>query len=68
MFTRSLFGTEDIEAQHRILTELSRLVDQGIIRSTLAENFGVISSANLRRAHELIETNHARGKIVLEGF
>lgn len=68
MFTRSLFGTDDIEAQHRILTEVSRLVDQGIIRSTLAKNFGVISSANLRRAHALIETSHAHGKIVLEGF
>jgi hypothetical protein len=34
----------------------------------LGEHFGVINAANLRRAHELLESGKAKGKIVLEGF
>ena len=68
MFTRSMFGTADIEAQGALLDEVSRLVDAGTLRSTLAEEFGPISAANLRRAHALLESGKARGKIVLEGF
>jgi NADPH2:quinone reductase len=68
MFTRSLFDTADIAEQGRLLREVSRLVDEGTIRTTLTENFGPINAANLRRAHALIESGQARGKIVLEGF
>lgn len=32
------------------------------------ERFGTINAANLKRAHALIETGKARGKIVLEGW
>jgi zinc-binding alcohol dehydrogenase family protein len=67
MFTRSLFGTEDMIAQHRILSRMSELVDAGVIRSTGSEHFGVINAANLKRAHALLESNKSRGKIVLEG-
>ncbi|WP_439497187.1 zinc-binding alcohol dehydrogenase family protein [Bosea sp. (in: a-proteobacteria)] len=68
MFTRSLFQTADMQAQGDLLNEVSRLVDEGSIRSTLAEHFGTINAANLKRAHALIESNRAKGKIVLEGF
>jgi zinc-binding alcohol dehydrogenase family protein len=68
MFTRSLFATPDIDAQGALLKEVSRLVDAGSLRTTLAENFGAINAANLKRAHALIESGTARGKIVLEGF
>lgn len=68
MFTRSMFATADVLEQNRLLTEVSRLVDAGRIRTTLAETFGTINAANLRRAHGLIESGKARGKIVLEGF
>lgn len=68
MFTRSMFGTEDMIAQHRLLGEIARLVDAGTIRSTAAEHFGSINAANLKRAHALLESGKARGKIVLEGF
>jgi len=68
MFTRSLFQTADIAEQGKLLAEVSKLVDAGTIRTTLAENFGAINAANLRRAHALIESNRAKGKIVLEGF
>ena len=68
MFTRSLFHTADMDEQGKLLAEVSRLVDAGKIRTTLAEHFGTINAANLKRAHALIESHRAKGKIVLEGF
>lgn len=68
MFTRSMFHTEDMIKQHLILTEVAKLVDNGTLRSTVAENFGPINAANLKRAHALIESGKSRGKIILEGF
>jgi zinc-binding alcohol dehydrogenase family protein len=68
MFTRSLFGTEDMIGQHRLLDEVAGLVDAGLIRTTLAERFGTINAANLKSAHALIESGKARGKVVLEGW
>lgn len=67
MFTRSMFDT-DMAAQGALLNEVSRLVDAGVLRTTLAERYGSIDAANLKRAHRLIESGTARGKIVLEGF
>lgn len=68
MFTRPMFETPDIAEQGRLLGEVARLVDEGTIRTTLAEHFGTINAANLKRAHSLIESGKARGKITLEGF
>ncbi len=68
MFTRPIFKTADMGAQGVLLNEVSRLVDAGTIRTTLGENFGRIDATNLKRAHALIESGKARGKIVLEGF
>jgi len=68
MFTRSTFETPDMGEQGALLDEVSRLVDAGTIRTTLAERFGAIDAATLRRAHALIESGRAKGKIVLEGF
>jgi zinc-binding alcohol dehydrogenase family protein len=68
MFTRSMFSTSDLIRQHQILDRIGALVDAGTLRTTLGEHFGTINAANLKRAHELIESGKARGKIVLEGF
>ncbi|WP_317202674.1 zinc-binding alcohol dehydrogenase family protein [Janthinobacterium sp.] len=70
MFTRAMFQTPDMQRQHELLGEVARLVDVGVIVivSTVAERFGTINAANLKRAHALLESNAARGKIVLEGF
>jgi NADPH:quinone reductase-like Zn-dependent oxidoreductase len=54
--------------QHALLNDVSRLVDSGVLQTTLGQSFGVINAANLKRAHALLESNRARGKIVLEGF
>ncbi|WP_088343356.1 MULTISPECIES: zinc-binding alcohol dehydrogenase family protein [Rhodomicrobium] len=68
MFTRSAFQTADMGQQGVILNEVARLVDEGTLRTTLGEHFGPIDAANLKRAHALIESHRAKGKIVLEGF
>ena len=68
MFTRSLFETADMIEQHRLLDRVAELVDAGTLRTTLGEHFGSINAANLRRAHALLESGTAKGKIVLEGF
>lgn len=68
MFTRSTCGTPDMIEQGRLLDEAARLIDVGVLRTTVSERYGRIDAANLRRAHALIESGRARGKIVLEGF
>lgn len=68
LFTRSLYLTDDMIEQHRLLQRVSGLVDSGVLRTTLGEHFGTINAANLRRAHALLESGKAKGKIVLEGF
>lgn len=68
MFTRSMFETHDIIAQHKLLTEIATLIDQKVITTTLGEHYGAITAENLRKAHAQLETGRAVGKIVLEGF
>lgn len=68
MFTRSLFTTDDIARQGEILETVAGLIDAGKIRSTATESFGTINAENLKRAHALIESGKAKGKITLEGF
>jgi NADPH:quinone reductase-like Zn-dependent oxidoreductase len=68
MFTRSLFETPDMIKQHELLNRVAELIDQGVLKTTLGEHFGTINAANLRRAHAVIESHQAKGKIVLEGF
>ncbi len=68
MFTRSLFQTADMAAQGQLLAKVAALVDAGTLRSTQGEHFGRICAENLRRAHKLLESGRARGKLVLEGF
>lgn len=68
MFTRSLYETLDMINQHHLLNRVSALIDQGVLQTTVGEHFGAINAANMRRAHALIESGKARGKIVLEGF
>ncbi|WP_372865801.1 zinc-binding alcohol dehydrogenase family protein [Pseudomonas sp.] len=68
MFTRSLFETADMIEQHRLLERVAELIDADVLKTTLGEHFGTINAANLRRAHALLESGQARGKVVLEGF
>jgi len=68
MFARSRFETPDIAEQGALLAEVAALVDAGRIRTTANASFGTINAANLRKAHALIESGKAQGKVVLAGF
>ena len=68
MYTRSMFATADMIEQHRLLTTVAQMIEAGVLQSTLTERFGTINADNMRRAHRLIESGQARGKIVLSGF
>lgn len=68
MYTRSMFGTADMAEQGALLGEVARLVDEGAIRTTMGAHYGSINAENLRRAHAMLESGRAVGKIVLEGF
>ncbi len=68
MYTRSMFNTWDMQKQHDLLNHVSQMIDEGMIKTTLGENYGKINAENLKRAHAHIETNQTVGKVVLEGF
>lgn len=68
MFTRPLYKTADMQRQHDLLNRVAELIDAGVLQTTLGEHFGRIDAANLRRAHALLESHRAKGKIVLEGW
>ena len=68
MFTRSVFGTADMIAQHRLLNEVSAMIDAGLIVTTAAQELSPINAANLIKAHAQIESGTTIGKVVLSGW
>jgi zinc-binding alcohol dehydrogenase family protein len=68
MFTRPMFGTNDMIEQHRLLQEVAHLVDENVLRTTRTQTLRPINAANLKEAHRLAESGRAIGKTVLEGF
>lgn len=68
MFTRSMHETPDMAEQGKLLNAVAGLIDEGRIRTTVTEILAPINAANLMKAHAILESGKARGKIVLEGF
>lgn len=68
MFTRPIFETPDMDEQGKLLNAVAELIDAGKIRTTVTETLSPINAANLKKAHAVIESGKARGKIVLAGF
>jgi zinc-binding alcohol dehydrogenase family protein len=68
MFTRPRFQTPDMMEQHRLLNEVAARLDAGKLRGTLRETLSPINGANLRKAHERIESGTMIGKLVLKGW
>ena len=68
MFARSMFQTEDMNAQHQLLNRVADLLDDGILISTVNHHGGGLSVETLRSAHALQESAKAIGKTVLDGF
>ena len=68
MFTRSMFKTPDMQAQHDLLNEAGRMLDEGQLKTTMTENYGPLTAENLRLAHGRIESGSMVGKLVLSGM
>ncbi|WP_029605018.1 zinc-binding alcohol dehydrogenase family protein [Kozakia baliensis] len=68
MYTRSLFETPDMDAQHKILEEISRLVDRGEIVTTETQRVSPINAETLRTLHTQSESGRSIGKTVAIGF
>ncbi|CAM4368194.1 zinc-binding alcohol dehydrogenase family protein [Paenibacillus endophyticus] len=68
MFTRAMYETADMEEQHRLLNVIAERIDNGVLRTTIAKRLSPINAANLREAHQIVETGSMIGKIVLERF
>ena len=67
MFTRSVYQTPDMSEQHRILEQISTLVDEGLVRTTLGTVAGRITAENLRKAHAAIESHKSIGNLSSKG-
>lgn len=68
MFTRSMFGTPDMIEQHKLLNEISAMIDRGQIITTAAMELSPINAANLKKAHAQVESGTTIGKVVLHGW
>ncbi|SFI12828.1 zinc-binding alcohol dehydrogenase family protein [Halpernia frigidisoli] len=66
MFTRAMFQTEDMIRQHEILNIISKLLDDGTLKSTLNKTIKGFSVENLKEAHALLESGKTIGKVVLK--
>lgn len=66
MFTRSVFETEDMIAQHHILNKLAELLDNGTIQSTLKSTLNGLTVSNFKEAHKLLESGTTIGKIAIK--
>lgn len=53
-----------LESQGRILKQVAKLIDQGVLKPTVTQTFQ-LSAKNLIKAHEVLESGKAIGKIVL---
>jgi NADPH:quinone reductase-like Zn-dependent oxidoreductase len=65
MFTRPMFQTPDMQAQHELLSETAALIEAGTLRTTKTASFGMMDAQNLRNAHAEIERGAMIGKLTL---
>ncbi|QUJ69851.1 zinc-binding alcohol dehydrogenase family protein (plasmid) [Photobacterium sp. GJ3] len=68
MFTRTLYQTEDMAAQGKLLDQLGEWIDLDNIQTTLREHLTPINAENLRQAHAIVEQGNMIGKVVLSGW
>lgn len=68
MFTRPMFDMADISQQHKLLTEVSDMVDAGRIHSIMTGRLGALNAENLKKAHEIQESITVIGKNVMTGL
>ena len=66
MYTRSSFETEDMIEQHKILTTVASLIEDGEIVHTLTQTLNGLSAANLKQAHQQLESGTTIGKLAIK--
>ena len=66
MYTRSMYQTEDMIEQHHILNKVADLLDDGVLKTTLNVTLKGFTAANLKKAHELLESGKTIGKIAIK--
>ncbi len=65
MYTRSLFQTSDMIEQHHLLNQIAKLIDAGVLKSTLKHNAGTLNAENLEQALAALNRGHNTGKTIL---
>lgn len=65
MFSKAYYQTDNMSSQHQILTQAAQLFDQGVLKSTLTKTLSPMTVANLKLAHQLVESHHMIGKVVI---
>ncbi len=65
MYTRSMFATEDMAAQGKLLSTVARLLDQGVLVSTRQKTFNGLTTENIQAMHVKQESGTMMGKQVL---
>lgn len=65
MFSKSYYQTADLISQHQILEKIANLLDQKKLQSTLTTELSPINVTNLKKAHQLVESNQMIGKVVV---
>lgn len=65
VFTRPLYRTPDMIAQHRVLNEVAALVDAGVLCSTARHVLHPLNAERVIEAHRLVESGGIVGKVVV---
>ncbi|NIF37957.1 zinc-binding alcohol dehydrogenase family protein [Enterobacter sp. Tr-810] len=65
MYTRSMYQTADMARQGEILNEVAKLVDNGVVESSLSETLRGLSVESISEAHRKVLDGHMRGKVVV---
>ncbi len=65
MFTRSMYQTQDILKQHEILNEVSSLIDNKKIVTTITSSLSPINVQTITKAHNAIKGGSVIGKLVI---
>lgn len=66
MYTRSMFATDDMDQQHKILNKIAGLLDDGTLKSTVTTTLNGFTVENLKKAHEMQESGKTIGKTVIK--
>lgn len=65
MFARAIFALPDMIMQHRMLTEIAGLAEDGRIRGIATEILAPFDAATFARAHDMVATGRSIGKTVV---